>query len=67
MLTGDINGSQLAKELKTLRPKIKVLYMSGYSEGVVSADKILDKDINFIQKPFGYNELGQKIREVLDK
>ena len=66
MLTGEMNGIQVAKELKAVKPKIKVLYMSGYSDGIISTDDISDKDINFIQKPFGYKELGQKIREVLD-
>ncbi len=66
MLTGEMNGIQVAKELKAVKPKIKVLYMSGYSDGIISTDDISDKDINFIQKPFGYKELGQKIREVFD-
>jgi PAS domain S-box-containing protein len=66
MLTGSINGRDLAKELKAVRPEIKVLFMSGYTDGILLKDEVEDKDINFIQKPFGYKEIGIKIREVLD-
>ncbi len=61
-----ISGPKLFNRIKNFRPKIKVLYMSGYTDNVIVHHGILDKGINFIQKPFTIQELSEKIREVLD-
>jgi len=66
MLPGGMNGQQLVEEIKTLGPQAKVLFMSGYTDNIIEHHGILDKGVNFIQKPFGYQALGIKIREVLD-
>jgi len=66
MLTGFENGRDLAEELKALRPEIKVLFMSGYADGIILNEDALDKSVSFIQKPFGYKDVGIKIRELLD-
>jgi two-component system cell cycle sensor histidine kinase/response regulator CckA len=56
-----------SSELKAINPGIKVLLSSGYSISG-QAQSILDRGCNgFIQKPFGINELSQKIREALGK
>ncbi len=62
----DTSGRELAEKLSASRPGLKVLYMSGYSEEVISHHGVLDKDIHFIQKPFTPVELTKKIREILD-
>ena len=62
----EMNGRMLADCLKTLRPDLKCIYMSGYTADVVAHDGILDTGIVFLQKPFTRGELAQKIREVLD-
>lgn len=59
----EMNGRQLANRISSLRPDIKVLYMSGYAEDVVG-DK-LDEEITLLQKPFNLVALKHKIKEVL--
>jgi two-component system, cell cycle sensor histidine kinase and response regulator CckA len=61
-----INGRTLADQLIQLRPKIDVIYMSGYTGQSVGARGILDPGSNFLQKPFTRDELARKVREVLD-
>jgi two-component system cell cycle sensor histidine kinase/response regulator CckA len=61
-----INGRTLADQLTQLRPKIGVIFMSGYTGQAVGARGILDPGSNFLQKPFTREELARKIREVLD-
>jgi hypothetical protein len=41
--------------------------MSGYTANVIVNKGILEKDVNFLQKPFTVRSLGQKVREVLDQ
>jgi hypothetical protein len=48
------------------RPGLKVIYMSGYTEDVITHHGLLDPGITFLHKPFTSETLGQKIREVLD-
>ena len=61
-----MSGNELAKRLCQSKPKLKVLFMSGYSLSVVSQDEQNENDIFFIQKPFNATDLTKKIREVLD-
>jgi two-component system cell cycle sensor histidine kinase/response regulator CckA len=62
-----MNGRQLAERLRQLRPDVKVLYISGYTDDAVVRHGILNRDTSFIQKPFTTDTLAQKVREVLDK
>jgi CheY-like chemotaxis protein len=62
----DMTGLDLAEQLKSRFPEIKVLYMSGYTDNVIADHGVLEKDVNFIQKPFSREGLGGKVREVLD-
>lgn len=61
-----MSGRQLAERLAPLRPSMKVLYMSGYTDDAVVRHGILDSTIAFIQKPIMPVPLACKIREVLD-
>jgi PAS domain S-box-containing protein len=56
-----MRGTELAKRLLESHPRMRVLYMSGYSEETVSLDSL-----HFIPKPFKRENLIRKIREVLD-
>ncbi len=62
----EINGKELAKKIISLYPGIKCLFISGYSDDVIAHHGILDKDVNFIQKPFSMQTLATKARAVLD-
>ncbi|NTW49905.1 MAG: PAS domain S-box protein [Chlorobiales bacterium] len=62
-----MNGRQLAEQLRAVRPDIKVLFMSGYTASVIAQHGTLDEGDNFITKPFSRDDLGRKVREVLDK
>ncbi|MGA2224887.1 MAG: ATP-binding protein [Syntrophobacteraceae bacterium] len=62
----EMNGRELAEQLRAIRPDLKCLYMSGYTADVIAHRGILDKGVNFIQKPFGINDLAVKVRQVLD-
>ncbi len=61
-----MSGSKLADQLKPLQPDMKVLYMSGYTENAIVHHGILDKEINFLQKPFKIMNLLQKVRYAID-
>ena len=60
------SGKDLAAELRRLRPKTRVLYMSGYSQDVIVHQGILDDGVALIEKPYAMEALLRRIREVLD-
>ena len=62
-----MGGRELAKSLKKLRPEMKVLFMSGYTDNAISHSGILAPHVNFIEKPFLPETLAGKVRKVLDK
>jgi signal transduction histidine kinase/ActR/RegA family two-component response regulator len=62
-----VNGRDLAARIIRRRGGLKVLYMSGYTDGAVVSNGILDKEIAFLQKPFTPAALTDKVREVLGK
>ena len=62
----EMNGRALAEQLGAIRPNLKCLYMSGYTADVIAHQGILDEGVNFIQKPFGSDDLASKVRQVLD-
>ena len=61
-----MSGKKLVDLIRKKKPGLKVLFMSGYSEDQISKQGILNKEINFIQKPFAPMDLVKRLREILD-
>jgi DNA-binding response OmpR family regulator len=61
-----MNGRDLVDQLYGICPDIKVLFMSGYTADVITQSGVLEKGVNFMQKPFSMGELGAKVRAILD-
>jgi len=62
-----MSGRELAERVLVLHSKMKVLYMSGYTDNFIAHHGILEKGISYLQKPFSVEKLAKKVREVLDK
>jgi PAS domain S-box-containing protein len=63
----EISGLELARTLINIRPKMKVIYMSGYTDDVMLQHGIRNSQVAFLPKPFTTEELASKVREVLDR
>jgi CheY-like chemotaxis protein len=61
-----MTGKDLAQRILQENPRLKVIYMSGYSAEVVGKDFPLKEGVNFLTKPFQAQKLAQTIRESLD-
>jgi CheY-like chemotaxis protein len=62
-----MSGRELAEQLRALRPEIRTVYMSGYTDDAVVLHGVLAEDMAFLQKPFTAAELAGRVREVLDR
>jgi two-component system cell cycle sensor histidine kinase/response regulator CckA len=62
----EMSGRDLAELVVARHPEIQVLYMSGYTTDVISEGGLLEPGVNFLQKPFGPDLLGQTVRQLLD-
>ena len=60
-----MSGPVLIQRLRMIRPDLKALYISGYTDSAIVHHGVLGADMPFLQKPFTVEALAQKIREVL--
>jgi CheY-like chemotaxis protein len=61
-----MNGRELAETLGRIRPDMRVLFTSGYTDDVIVHHGVLDAGVSFIAKPFDNSELARGIRKALD-
>ena len=61
-----MSGREVAQRLVALRPGLKVLYLSGYTDDAIVRHGMLEPGIAFLQKPFSGDALARKVRDVLD-
>jgi CheY-like chemotaxis protein len=66
-LPGGMNGRQLAEQAQRRRPRLKILYTTGYARNAIVHQGRLDPGVEVIFKPFTYSDLAAKIRQVLDQ
>ncbi len=67
VMPGGMNGRQVADEARRLRPGLRVLFTSGYTENAIVHHGRLDRGVHLINKPYRRQELARKLRLVLDE
>ncbi|HVR67296.1 MAG TPA: response regulator, partial [Verrucomicrobiae bacterium] len=66
VMPGGMNGRQLAHAALQIRPAIKILYTSGYTQNAIVHQGKLDQGVHYLAKPYRRTELAQKLRQILD-
>ena len=61
-----MNGKRLARALRARDPELRTLFVSGYASQVLAERDLLDESVEFLEKPFGFQGLLQRVRDVLD-
>ena len=61
-----MSGRQLSSQILAVRPQIKVVYMSGYTDDMLAHHEVLESGITLLQKPFNNIQLASKVRSALD-
>jgi CheY-like chemotaxis protein len=61
-----IGGRELGERITSIRPEVRVLYMSGYTDDTIVRHGVLTAEVAFLQKPFTLDALARKVRAVLD-
>jgi CheY-like chemotaxis protein len=62
-----MSGRALALRLAGLRPGMRAIYMSGYTDEAITRHGVLEPGVTYVQKPFSPDALARKVREVLDE
>ena len=60
-----MSGRELSQMLASLRPDLKTIYMSGYTDDAVLRHGIHELSTTFLQKPFSLGTLSRKVRDML--
>ena len=67
VLPGTLRGREIAERITAMRPEVKVIYMSGYTENSIVHHGRLDDGVQLITKPFKREELARKVADVLGR
>ena len=62
----DMNGRELSQRLTRVRPRIRTLYLSGYTDDAILHHGVLEEGVAFLQKPFSLGALARKVRDVIE-
>jgi PAS domain S-box-containing protein len=62
-----MGGRKVAELVRAMRPKIKVLFTSGYTDDVILQHRLIQHDIALVNKPYTAESLARKVRETLDQ
>lgn len=65
VLPGGMTGVRSAAQARAIRPSLKVLFTTGYACNSIIHHGRLDKGVQLIVKPFSFNELAVKVRDVM--
>lgn len=65
-MPGGMNGSQLVNTVLSIRPGVRVLYTSGYSENAIVHHGRVDPGVHLLGKPYRRSELAANVREALE-
>jgi len=60
-----MSGKKLRDKILMTRPDLKVLFMSGYTSNIIAQHGVLEKDMQFIQKPFSMGTLAKRVRQMI--
>jgi two-component system cell cycle sensor histidine kinase/response regulator CckA len=66
MVMPQIGGHELAQQIKGMRPRIKILFTSGYPEQAALNEEAAEPSAVILQKPYPLNALASRIRQMLD-
>ena len=66
-LPGGMNGRQIADEARVYRPKLKVLFITGYAENAVVGNGKLEAGMEILTKPFAIEALAQRVQNLLEQ
>lgn len=66
VMPGGISGRELAERLRGEKPRLKVIYCSGYTDDMLGKDSVLRVNENFLEKPFDPDKLLRRVRDYLD-
>jgi CheY-like chemotaxis protein len=66
VLPGGKHGDDLAQSVRALQPEAKVLFMSGYTDDILTHNGRLDTGVTLLRKPFTRSQLAATVRAVID-
>jgi PAS domain S-box-containing protein len=66
LIMPELNGKEFIEKVKKIYQDVKVIYVSGYTDNHIVHDGLLEKDVNFIHKPYSLKKLAGMVRKVID-